>query len=40
MPPAVLLTRKWARELDHRLVEGLWAHDDSRIDVRSAYRVA
>ncbi|MFJ3704090.1 hypothetical protein OG279_35060 [Streptomyces sp. NBC_01201] len=26
--------------MDHRLVEGLWAHDDSRIDVRSAYRVA
>ncbi|MFD6280359.1 DUF1348 family protein [Streptomyces sp. NPDC060209] len=31
------LTRKWARELDYRLVKELWAHDGSRIAVRFAY---
>lgn len=32
-----LLTRKWARELDYRLVKELWAHDGNRIAVRFAY---
>jgi nuclear transport factor 2 (NTF2) superfamily protein len=32
-----LLTRKWARELDYRLIKELWAHDDHRIAVRFAY---
>lgn len=31
------LTRKWARELDYRLVKELWAHDQERIAVRFAY---
>jgi hypothetical protein len=31
------LTRKWARELDYRLVKELWAFSDSRIAVRFAY---
>ncbi|MFG2586733.1 DUF1348 family protein [Streptomyces sp. NPDC048438] len=31
------LTRKWARELDYRLVKELWAYDGSRIAVRFAY---
>lgn len=31
------LTRKWARELDYRLIKELWAFDDSRIAVRFAY---
>jgi len=31
------LARKWARELDYRLVKELWAHDDNRIAVRFAY---
>lgn len=31
------LTRKWARELDYRLVKELWAHDGNRIAVRFAY---
>uniref|UniRef100_A0AAU3H3J0 Nuclear transport factor 2 family protein n=1 Tax=Streptomyces sp. NBC_01401 TaxID=2903854 RepID=A0AAU3H3J0_9ACTN len=31
------LTRKWARELDYRLVKELWAHEGSRIAVRFAY---
>lgn len=31
------LSRKWARELDYRLVKELWAHDDNRIAVRFAY---
>ncbi|WP_406387837.1 DUF1348 family protein [Streptomyces sp. NBC_00887] len=31
------LTRKWARELDYRLVKELWAHDGDRIAVRFAY---
>ncbi|WP_421850824.1 DUF1348 family protein [Novosphingobium sp.] len=32
-----LLTRKWTRELDYRLVKELWAHDGNRIAVRFAY---
>ncbi len=32
-----LLERKWARELDYRLVKELWAHDGPRIAVRFAY---
>ncbi len=32
-----LLQRKWARELDYRLIKELWAHDDKRIAVRFAY---
>lgn len=31
------LTRKWARELDYRLIKELWAHADNRIAVRFAY---
>ena len=31
------LTRKWARELDYRLIKELWAHDGNRIAVRFAY---
>ncbi|MEV7194532.1 nuclear transport factor 2 family protein [Streptomyces sp. NPDC093510] len=31
------LSRKWARELDYRLVKELWAHDGHRIAVRFAY---
>jgi uncharacterized protein len=31
------LTRKWARELEYRLIKELWAFDDSRIAVRFAY---
>jgi nuclear transport factor 2 (NTF2) superfamily protein len=31
------LTRKWARELDYRLIKELWAFDDDRIGVRFAY---
>jgi nuclear transport factor 2 (NTF2) superfamily protein len=31
------LTRKWARELDYRLVKELWAFDGNRIAVRFAY---
>jgi uncharacterized protein len=31
------LTRKWARELDYRLIKELWAFDDHRIAVRFAY---
>lgn len=31
------LTRKWARELDYRLIKELWAHDGNRIAVRYAY---
>ena len=31
------LRRKWARELDYRLVKELWAHDGDRIAVRFAY---
>ena len=32
-----LLQRKWARELDYRLIKGLWAFSDHRIAVRFAY---
>lgn len=31
------LTRKWARELDYRLIKELWAFDGNRIAVRYAY---
>jgi nuclear transport factor 2 (NTF2) superfamily protein len=31
------LTRKWARELDYRLIKEFWAHADNRIAVRFAY---
>jgi nuclear transport factor 2 (NTF2) superfamily protein len=32
-----LLTRKWARELNYRLIKELWAFTDNRIAVRFAY---
>ncbi|MBL1117017.1 nuclear transport factor 2 family protein [Streptomyces sp. 110] len=32
-----LLTRKWAKELDYRLIKELWAFDGNRIAVRFAY---
>lgn len=32
-----LLERKWAGELDYRLIKELWAHDGHRIAVRFAY---
>jgi nuclear transport factor 2 (NTF2) superfamily protein len=32
-----LLERKWARELDYRLIKELWAFDGARIAVRFAY---
>ena len=32
-----LLTRKWTRELDYRLIKELWAHEGNRIAVRFAY---
>jgi len=32
-----LLQRKWARELDYRLIKELWAFRDNRIAVRFAY---
>ncbi len=37
--PAIvgLLTRKWAKELDYRLIKELWAFDGNRIAVRFAY---
>ena len=31
------LTRKWARELDYRLIKELWAFTENRIAVRFAY---
>ncbi len=31
------LTRKWARELEYRLIKELWAYDGNRIAVRFAY---
>jgi nuclear transport factor 2 (NTF2) superfamily protein len=31
------LQRKWARELDYRLIKELWAFGDARIAVRFAY---
>jgi uncharacterized protein len=37
--PAIvaLLTRKWVRELDYRLIKELWAFTGNRIAVRFAY---
>src|SRR5258706_8470055 len=32
-----LLQRKWAKELDYRLIKELWAFDGNRIAVRFAY---
>ncbi len=32
-----LLTRKWTRELDYRLIKELWAFTENRIAVRFAY---
>jgi nuclear transport factor 2 (NTF2) superfamily protein len=32
-----LLLRKWAKELDYRLIKELWAFTDNRIAVRFAY---
>ncbi|TVP60922.1 MAG: nuclear transport factor 2 family protein [Halomonadaceae bacterium] len=32
-----LLSRKWARELEYRLIKELWAFGDNRIAVRFAY---
>ncbi|OBS10064.1 50S ribosomal protein L21 [Acidihalobacter prosperus] len=31
------LRRKWARELDYRLIKELWSFDNNRIAVRFAY---
>jgi len=31
------LTKKWASELDYRLIKELWAYHDNRIAVRFAY---
>ena len=31
------LTRKWANELDYRLIKDLWAFDNNRIAVRFQY---
>jgi uncharacterized protein len=31
------LRRKWAKELDHRLIKELWAFSGNRIAVRFAY---
>ena len=31
------LTRKWAKELDYRLIKELWSFTDNRIAVRFAY---
>jgi nuclear transport factor 2 (NTF2) superfamily protein len=31
------LTRKWAKELDYRLIKEVWAFTDNRIAVRFAY---
>ncbi|MGY2047360.1 nuclear transport factor 2 family protein [Methylobacterium sp. JK268] len=37
--PAIVafLTRKWARELDYRLIKEVWAFHENRIAVRFAY---
>jgi uncharacterized protein len=37
--PAIVdfLTRKWAREIDYRLIKEVWAFQDNRIAVRFAY---
>lgn len=34
---AAFLRRKWARELDYRLIKELWTFDGARIAVRFAY---
>jgi nuclear transport factor 2 (NTF2) superfamily protein len=34
---AALLTRKWQRELDYRLIKEVWAYAGNRIAVRFAY---
>jgi nuclear transport factor 2 (NTF2) superfamily protein len=34
---AAFLTRKWARELDYRLIKEVWAFEGSRISARFAY---
>jgi nuclear transport factor 2 (NTF2) superfamily protein len=34
---AAFLTRKWAKELDYRLIKEVWAFTDNRIAVRFAY---
>lgn len=34
---AQFLTRKWARELDYRLIKELWTFEGARIAVRFAY---
>jgi len=34
---AALLERKWARELDYRLIKELWAFAEDRVAVRFAY---
>jgi nuclear transport factor 2 (NTF2) superfamily protein len=34
---AAFLRRKWAQELDYRLIKELWAHTGDRIAVRFAY---
>jgi nuclear transport factor 2 (NTF2) superfamily protein len=31
------LLRKWARELDYRLIKEIWAHSEDRIAVRFCY---
>jgi nuclear transport factor 2 (NTF2) superfamily protein len=31
------LTRKWAKELNYRLIKEVWAHEGNRIAVRFAY---
>ncbi len=31
------LTEKWSKELDYRLIKGLWAYEGNRIAVRFAY---
>ncbi len=35
-----LLTRKWLKELDYRLIKELWAFQNNRIAVRFAVRMA
>jgi nuclear transport factor 2 (NTF2) superfamily protein len=34
---AAFLRRKWAKELDYRLIKELWAFDENRIAVRFVY---
>jgi nuclear transport factor 2 (NTF2) superfamily protein len=34
---AAFLTRKWAKELDYRLIKELWSYTGNRIAVRFAY---